>query len=144
MLLRIQVPESVYIRLKNGEDIRAITNFDQDDKRAAYEIISKLSGFDNFWFAMVVDNEYQDDIKLNARMCSGDNAVNLLIDVPESELYITNYYDFSDLIYFTAIEPDPETVETIIKRFKAGIHGGDMEQAIFPVLRHSYIKKKLK
>lgn len=144
MLLRIQIPESVYIRLKNGEDIKAITNFNQDDKRAAYEIISKLSGFDNFWFAMVVDNEYQDDIKFNARMCSSDNAVNLLIDVPESELFITNYYDFSDLIYFTTIEPDPETVDAIVKRFKAGIHGGDMEQAIFPVLRCSYIKKKLK
>ena len=56
MLLRLQIPESVYERLKNGEDVKAITNFNRDNKKQAYEILSEISGFDNFWFSMVIED----------------------------------------------------------------------------------------
>ena len=52
----------------------------------------------------------------------------------------TDFYNFSDLIYFTAEEPDPVAVENIIKTFKSGVSNG-MKQAIFPVLRSSYVKQ---
>ena len=52
----------------------------------------------------------------------------------------TDFYDFSDLIYFTAEKPDPVTVENIIKTFKSGV-SNDMRQAIFPILKSSYIKQ---
>ena len=142
MLLRIQIPKSVYLRLKKGEDIKAITSFNRDNKEQAYRIISELSGFDNFWFAMVVDDADEEDLEYNCKMHSSEEAVNLLIDVPESECYVTNFYDFSDLIYFTAEEPNQKQVDAIIKSFKSGRTSG-MQQAIFPVLRSSYIVKKL-
>ena len=142
MILRIQIPESVYERLMNGEDVKAITNFKRDNKTRAYEIISEISGFDNFWFAMVAEDVPESELDWHCQMSSNENPVNLLIDVPETELFITSFYDFSDLIYFTAEEPDPDTVETIIKLFKSGVTHG-MRQAIFPVIRSSYIQQKL-
>lgn len=142
MLLRLQIPKSVYEKLKNGEDVKAITNFHRDNKQRAYEILSELSGFDNFWFSMVVEDASEEDLDYNCRMSSAEDSVDLLIDVPESELFITDFYDFSDLIYFTAEEDDPKTVNAIIKSMKSGISHG-IKQAIFPVLRHNYIKKKL-
>ena len=36
MLLRLQIPESVYERLKNGEDVKAITNFNRDNKNKQF------------------------------------------------------------------------------------------------------------
>ena len=142
MILRIQIPESVYERLMNGEDVKAITNFKRDNKTRAYEIISEISGFDNFWFAMVAEDVSESELDWHCQMSSNENPVNLLIDVPETELFITSFYDFSDLIYFTAEEPDPDTVETIIKLFKSGVTHG-MRQAIFPVIRPSYVLQKL-
>lgn len=143
MLLQLQIPESVYKRLKNGEDVKAITNFNRDNKKQAYEILSEISGFDNFWFAMVVEDIDEEELEYHCCMSSKENPVNLVIDVPETELFITDFYDFSDLIYFTAEEPDPVVVENIIKTFKSGVSNG-MRQAIFPVLRSSYIKQVLK
>lgn len=142
MLLRLQIPESVYNRLLNNEDIKAITNFSRDNKKQAYTIISELSGFDNFWFAMVIDDISEEDLDYHCCMSSKEKPINLIIDVPESELYITDFYDFSDLIYFTVEEPNQQEVNKIIKRFKSGKSKG-MRQAIFPILKHNYIKKVL-
>ncbi len=140
MLLRLQIPESVYDRLKNGEDIKAITNFNRDNKKQAYEILSKISGFDNFWFSMVVEDIDEEELEYHCCMSSKENPVNIIVDIPETELFITDFYYFSDLIYFTAEEQDPLAVENIIKTFKSGINRG-MRQAIFPIFKYSYIKQ---
>ena len=46
MLLRLQIPESVYDRLKNREDVKTITNFNRDNKKQMYEILYEISEFD--------------------------------------------------------------------------------------------------
>lgn len=141
MRLRIQIPESVYDRLLNHEDVKAITNFNRDNKKEAYEILSKLSGFDNFWFSMVVDDVSDDELDYHCQMSSHENPINLILNVPESELFIMNFYDFSDLIYFTAEEPDKEKVDTIIKNINS--KKDYLRQAVFPILKYKYIEKVL-
>ena len=89
---------------------------------------------------MVVEDIDEEELEYHCCMSSKENPVNIIVDVPETELFITDFYDFSDLIYFTAEEPDPVAVENIIKTFKSGVSNG-MRQAIFPVLRSSYIKQ---
>ena len=143
MLCRLQIPISVYKRLLKGEDIKAITSFNRDNKGEAYKIISEISGFDNFWFSMVVDDYDDDTLDWHCRMSSSEEPVDIIIDIPETETFVTAFYDFSDLIYFTMEEPDPETVERIIELFKAGKSNHGMRQAIFPVLRASYLVKKI-
>lgn len=143
MLCRIQIPVSVYQQLKDKQDVKAVTRY-TDNKIDAYKIISELSGFDNFWFAMLVDGASEEDLDFNCVMQSSEEPVNLLIDIPETECFITDFYDFSDLIFFTMEEPDPKTVQIIIDRFKCGKSSGGLRQAIFPILRHTYVKKKLK
>lgn len=143
MLVQIQVPLSIYKRVKSGEDVKAITNYNDTEKQRAYEILADLSGFDNFWFSMVADDIDKDELKYHCKMSSNEEPVTLLLNIPEADVFITNFYDFSDLIYYTGIEPNKREEKELIKRLKSKQYSG-MKQAIFPVLRKSYLYKKLK
>ena len=113
VLVRTNVSEEVYARLVNDEEVEAITNFDKIGFQEPYRFLKELSGFDNFFFGLVAESRFPDRIDDLCDMSSNGNSVQLLLDIPSEEIVATEYYEFSDLIYYTECEVDDEIADRL-------------------------------
>ena len=113
VLVRTNVTEEVYARLHNDEEVEAITNFDKVGFQEPYQFLKELSGFDNFFFGLAAESRFPDRIDDLRDMSTTGNSVKLLLDIPESEIVGMEYYEFSDLIYYTDCEVDDDIAERL-------------------------------
>ena len=113
VLVRTNVTEEVYARLLNDEEVEAITNFDKVGFQESYRFLKELSGFDNFFFGMAAESEPSEEISDLCSVSTSGNVVKLLLDIPESEIVATEYYQFTDLIYYTEHEVDDEIADRL-------------------------------
>lgn len=113
VLVRTNVTEEVYDRLVNNEEVEAITNFDKAGFQEPYQFLKELSGFDNFFFGLVAESVLSEEINDLCRMSTQANSVELLLDIPADEVVATEYYQFSDLIFYTECEIDDEIADRL-------------------------------
>ena len=99
VLIRTNVNEEVYARLLKDEEVEAITNFDKVGFQEPYLFLKEMSGFDNFFFGLVAESRFDEEINELCSISTSDNVVKLLLDVPAEEIVATEYYQFSDLIF---------------------------------------------
>lgn len=113
VLVRTNVTEEVYACLLNDEEVEAITNFDKVGFQEPYRFLKELSGFDNFFFGLVAESRFHDRIDDLCDMSSNGNSVQLLLDIPAEEIVATEYYEFSDLIFYTECEVDDDIADRL-------------------------------
>ena len=113
VLVRTNVTEEVYDRLLNDEEVEAVTNFDKVGFQESYQFLKELSGFDNFFFGLVAESGPSEEISDLCSVSTSGNVVKLLLDIPESEIVATEYYQFTDLIYYTEHEVDDEIADRL-------------------------------
>lgn len=106
VLVRTNVTEEVYDRLVNIEEVEAITNFDKVGFQEPYQFLKELSGFDNFFFGLASESRFSEEINDLCGLSTSGNVVNLLLDIPAEEIVATEYYQFTDLIFYTECEVD--------------------------------------
>ena len=99
MIINTNVPESVYNQLRNGETVKAKTNFDNPYSPKAYKMLSKVSNMDNFFFGIVSASEDREDLEIHLTGSNSNNDTILTLDIPEDNLFIHDFYSFSGLIY---------------------------------------------
>lgn len=113
VLVRTNVTEEVYARLLNDEEVEAITNFDKVGFQEPYRFLKELSGFDNFFFGMAAESGSSEEISDLCNISTSVNVVKLLLDITESEIVAAEYYQFTDLIYYTEHEVDDEIADRL-------------------------------
>lgn len=113
VLVRTNVTEEVYARLINDEEVEAITDFDKVGFQEPYQFLKELSGFDNFFFGLVAESNFDEEINGLCRLSTSGNVIELLLDIPAEEIVATEYYEFSDLIYYTECEVDDEIADRL-------------------------------
>lgn len=62
---------------------------------------------------MAAESRFPDRIDDLRDMSATGNSVKLLLDIPESEIVGMEYYEFSDLIYYTECEVDDDIAERL-------------------------------
>lgn len=113
VLVRTNVTEEVYDRLVNGEEVEAITNFDKAGFQDPYQFLKELSGFDNFFFGLAAESRFSEEINDLCNMSSVGNSIQLLLDIPVNEIVATEYYQFTDLIFYTEHEVDDDIADRL-------------------------------
>lgn len=113
VLVRTNVTEEVYAHLLNDEEVEAITDFGKVGFQEPYQFLKELSGFDNFFFGLVAESGPSEEISDLCSISTSGNVVKLLLDIPESEIVATEYYQFTDLIYYTEHEVDDEIADRL-------------------------------
>lgn len=113
VLVRTNVTEEVYSRLVDNEEVEAITNFDKVGFQEPYQFLKELSGFDNFFFGLAAESRFSEEINDLCNMSSVGNSIQLLLDIPVNEIVATEYYQFSDLIFYTECEVDDEIADRL-------------------------------
>ena len=104
VLVRTNVTEEVYGR---------ITNFDKAGYQEPYQFLKELSGFDNFFFGLVAESAFSEEINDLCRISTSRNVIELLLDIPADEIVATEYYQFTDLIFYTECEVDDEIADRL-------------------------------
>lgn len=113
VLVRTNVTEEVYGRLVNNEEVEAITNFDKVGFQEPYQFLKELSGFDNFFFGLAAESRFSEEINDLCGISTSGNVVKLLLDIPAEEIVATEYYQFTDLIFYTECEVDDEIADRL-------------------------------
>lgn len=113
VLVRTNVAEEVYARLVNGEEVEAITNFDKIGFQEPYQFLKELSGFDNFFFGLAAESRFSEELNDLCSVSTRSNSVELLLDIPAEEIVATEYYQFTDLIFYTECEVDDEIADRL-------------------------------
>ena len=113
VLVRTNVTEEVYDRLVNDEEVEAITNFDKVGYQEPYQFLKELSGFDNFFFGFAAESNFAEKINDLCLISTKGNSVQLLLDIPAEEIVATEYYQFSDLIFYTECEVDDDIADRL-------------------------------
>lgn len=113
VLVRTNVTEEVYGRLVNNEEVEAITNFDKAGYQEPYQFLKELSGFDNFFFGLAAESRFAEEINDLCSLSTSGNVVKLLLDIPVEEIVATEYYQFSDLIFYTECEVDDDIADQL-------------------------------
>ena len=113
VLVRTNVTEEVYARLINDEEVEAITNFDKVGFQEPYQFLKELSGFDNFFFGLSAESSFDEEINALCSLSTSSNIVKLLLDIPAEEIIATEYYQFSDLIFYTECEVDDDIADRL-------------------------------
>lgn len=113
VLVRTNVSEEVYARLVNDEEVEAITNFDKIGFQEPYQFLKELSGFDNFFFGLAAESGPSEEISDLCSISTSGNVIKLLLDIPAEEIVATEYYQFTDLIYYTECEVDDEIADRL-------------------------------
>lgn len=140
VLVRTNVSSTVYELLVREKEVEAITDFDKDGFRESYQFLKELSGFDNFFFGLVAESSFSRQIEELCDMSSTENSVKLLLDIPAEEIVATEYYEFSDLIYYTDCEIDNEIADRIREYMienKNSYSFDDSDQVIIQVIYRS-------
>ena len=113
VLVRTNVTEEVYGRLVNDEEVEAITNFDKVGYQEPYQFLKELSSFDNFFFGLATESRFSEEIDDLCGISTSGNVIKLLLDIPVEEIVATEYYQFSDLIFYTEHEVDDEIADRL-------------------------------
>lgn len=113
VLVRTNVTEEVYDRLVNNEEVEAITSFDKAGFQEPYQFLKELSGFDNFFFGFAAESSFDEELNDLCSTSTRDNSVQLLLDIPAEEIVATEYYQFTDLIFYTECEVDDEIADRL-------------------------------
>lgn len=113
VLIRTNVTEEVYGRLVNDEEVEAITNFDKVGFQEPYQFLKELSGFDNFFFGLAAESRFAEELNSLCSTSTQTNSVELLLDIPADEVVATEYYQFSDLIFYTECEVDDDIADRL-------------------------------
>ena len=113
VIVRTNVTEEVYDRLVNDEEVEAITNFDKVGYQEPYQFLKELSEFDNFFFGLVADSGFSEEINDLCQLSTTGNVIELLLDIPADEVVATEYYQFSDLIFYTECEVDDDIADRL-------------------------------
>lgn len=113
VLVRTNVTEKVYDRLVNNEEVAAITNFDKVGFQEPYQFLKELSGFDNFFFGLAAESRFSEEINDLCGLSTSGNVVNLLLDIPAEEIVATEYYQFTDLIFYTEHAVDDDIADQL-------------------------------
>lgn len=99
MIINTNVPKSVYEKLQKGQIVQAQTNFGNSYSPKAYKLLSRVSGMDNFFFGIAPASECQEDLYIHLTESDSKNDTILTLEIPQSELFIHDFYGFSGLIY---------------------------------------------
>ena len=75
--------------------------------------MKELSGFDNFFFGFAAESRFSEDLNDLCSISTKDNSVQLLLDIPAEEIVATEYYQFTDLIFYTEHEVDDEIADRL-------------------------------
>lgn len=113
VLVRTNVTEEVYDRLVNDEEVEAITNFDKVGFQEPYQFLKELSGFDNFFFGLAAESRFAEELNSLCSTSTQTNSVELLLDIPADEIVATEYYQFTNLIFYTECEVDDEIADRL-------------------------------
>lgn len=113
VLVRTNVSEEVYDRLVNNEEVEAITNFDKVGFQEPYQFLKELSGFDNFFFGLAAESRFSEELNSLCSTSTQANSVELLLDIPAEEIVATEYYQFTDLIFYTECEVDDDIADQL-------------------------------
>ena len=113
VLVRTNVSEEVYARLVNDEEVEAITNFDKIGFQEPYQFLKELSGFDNFFFGLAAESGPIEEISDLCSISTSGNVIKLLLDIPADEIVATEYYQFTDLIFYTECEVDDDIADRL-------------------------------
>ena len=113
VLVRTNVTEEVYDRLVNDEEVKAITNFDKAGFQEPYQFLKELSSFDNFFFGFAAESRFSEEIDDLCCISTKGNSVQLLLDIPSEEIVATEYYRFTDLIFYTEHEVDDDIADRL-------------------------------
>ena len=113
VLVRTNVTTEVYSRLARGEEVEAITNFDKIGFQEPYQFLKELSGFDNFFFGLAAESRFAEELNDLCSVSTRSNSVELLLDIPAEEIVATEYYQFTDLIFYTECEVDDEIADRL-------------------------------
>lgn len=106
----------------------------------AYELMKEITGFQGLFFAIHESEAMKQEPKRIAELIAMSNEQNcweLLLDVPDEEVFYHNYYDFTDLIYFYD-EADYQIVK-IIKEAAKIKQFGDVTQCLINRIEKNWI-----
>lgn len=75
--------------------------------------MKELSGFDNFFFGLAAESGPSEEISDLCSISTSGNVVKLLLDIQAEEIVATEYYQFTDLIFYTECEVDDEIADQL-------------------------------
>lgn len=108
----------------------------------AYQYMKELTGFEGLFFT-IHNNEFMkanpERINELISMSNSSNKWALHLDVPKDEVYAHNYYDFSDLIFYSD-ENDDEMVAIIKEDLKGDIVSNE-RQCVINRIEQSWCKE---
>ena len=89
---------------------------------------------------MAAESGPSEEISDLCSVSTSGNVVKLLLDIPESEIVATEYYQFTDLIYYTEHEVDDEIADRLREymiEHKDSYNFDDSDQEIIQVIYKS-------
>lgn len=145
MKILTAVPEKLLKEIKTNNVVYAKTDFENPYSKKAYQQLKHISGFENFFFGIVI-NDYTNIQELKTQCCysNPNNNIILTLEIPQKELFLHDYYDFSDLIaLYENLEKfddniTPESISELLKN-KPYDHN-ELTQAIYPKIKKQYIR----
>lgn len=142
--IKTAMPTTLYEMLLQGKEIVADNSTSEFNRCGIFDFITDITGYPSFFFGMEVGSTTNDNLEYLCRASGKDNHVIVTLEIPKSECYRTDYYQYSDLLYFLEF-PDDEDPEERIDYLKKVLREGTIRdnvevQVLYPVLKPEYIK----
>lgn len=133
-----KLPEKLYHDIINNKKVYAKTDWSNHDRFKAYRHISAISKLDNFFFGMIYDENNKDHLLELINYSNNNNSITLKLELPDNFGYIHDYYNFSDLIYYTDCEPNKNLEKELVDLLKEKPKS-KYKQIIYPYIDKSFI-----
>lgn len=143
MIIKTNVPNKLYQQLLAGKTIPAKTDFKHGFSEKAYRLLAKYAHMDNFFFGIVPDTELPDDLITHLTDSNTNNNTILTLDIPESELFIHDFYEFSGMIYdnedYDNLHLSAEILDQLAAKALSTHTPNAVSQVIYPELRPEWV-----
>lgn len=140
-----RVPVDLYNKLMEGNEIKAITDFENGFSKQAYKLLSDVANKNNFFFGLELDTVSTVDLPTLLSGSNENNRKDIIMDIPKSELFEHDYYDFSSLIYdcedYDGISTPLSTLKEYAKSLSNSVTEGRPVQVIYDRINPEWIIK---
>lgn len=141
--LKTAMPKSVYEQLLQGKEVIANNSTSEFNRGGIFDFITEITGYKTFFFGMEVGSTTEDNLEYLCHASGKDNEVLVELEIPKEECFRTDYYEYSDLLYFLEFGDDPQTIDIIKDILRSGqIRENSEVQILYPVLKPEYVKQQ--
>lgn len=139
--LKTAMPRHVYKQLLQGKEVVASDSASEFNRGGIFDFITEITGYKTFFFGVEVGSTTEDNLEYLCRASGKDNEVLVELEIPKDECFRTDYYEYSDLLYYLELGDEPKTIDIIKNILRDGkIREHSEVQILYPVLKPKYLK----